>query len=248
MIPSIAPFHPTDHSAGVTNNDDLAHFRALLQSVVGIAFEWHYSATAAALIGGNQYGRATIANAAGKAVGREAAEHNRVDRPDPGASRHGYRDFGDHRQVDRDAIALFDASRFQNIGEPAHGIVQFSVGHATVIAGIVALPQNRNLLRAERQVAVDAIIRSVERSVLVPGNMDVAFEGGISHLGKRLDPINTLAVFAPEPIGVGERFPVKPEIIIFPDLAELRMGRDRDYCPAGHGGSFSAGNASPGVA
>src|SRR5215831_10354670 len=248
MIPSIAPFHPIDRSAGVTNNNDLAHFRALLQSVVGIAFEWHYSAAAATLIGGNQYGRATIPNAAGKAVGREAAEHDRVDRPDPGTSQHGYRDFGDHRQVDRDAIAFFDASRFQNIGEPADSVVQFSVRDATVIAGIVALPQDRGLLAAARQVAVDAVVRSVERSVLVPGDMDVAFEGGISHLGKRLDPINALAVFAPEPIGVGERFPVKPEVIIFPDLAELRMGRDRDYCPAGHGGSSSAGNASPGVA
>src|SRR5262249_570929 len=51
-----------------------------------------------------------------------------------------------------------------------------------------------------------------------------------------------------EPIGIGKRLPVEPEIIILPDLAELRIGRDRDYCPARHGGSSSAGNASPRVA
>src|SRR5262249_5713909 len=75
--------------------------------------------------------------------------------------------------------------------------------------------------------------------------MDIAFERRISRLGKWLDPIDALAMFAPELIGVGERFPVEPEVIIFPDLAELRVGRDRDYCPARHGGSSSAGDAGP---
>jgi hypothetical protein len=71
-----------------------------------------------------------------------------VDRPDPGAGEHGHRNLGDHRQVDRDAVAFSHAPRLQNIGKPAHRFVQFSVGDATGITGIVALPQDRGLLRA----------------------------------------------------------------------------------------------------
>src|SRR6478672_6351710 len=126
--------------------------------------------------------------------------------------------------------------------------MQLAVGDAAVVAGIVALPQDRGLLGAARQMTVDTVVRGIERPVLVPGDMNVAFEGGVSHLGKRLDPINALAVFTPELVGVGERFPVEPEVIIFPDLAELWVGRDRDYCPARHGGSSSGGDASPRVA
>ena len=124
--------------------------------------------------------------------------------------------------------------------------MQFSVGDATVIAGIVALPQDRNLLRAARQVAVDTVVRSVEGSVLVPGDMDVAFEGGVSYLGERLDPINALAVIAPEPIGVGKRFPVEPEVIIFPDLSRGADGlRSGLLSGPTWRSSSSAGNAEP---
>ena len=81
-----------------------------------------------------------------------------MDRADPSAGEHRHRDLGDHRQVDRDPVALFDASRLQDIGEPAHRFVQFAVGDAAVLAGIVALPQDRGLLGASRQMAVDAVV------------------------------------------------------------------------------------------
>jgi hypothetical protein len=69
VIPGVAAFYPIDRSAGVADDDDFAHFGAMAQSVVGVALEWYRSAAAPAFVGGNQYGRATILNAAGKAVG-----------------------------------------------------------------------------------------------------------------------------------------------------------------------------------
>jgi hypothetical protein len=62
--------------------------------------------------------------------------------------------------------------------------------------------------------------------------MDIALEGSVFHLGKWFDPIDPLAVLAPETIRIGERLPVEPEIIILADLADLRVGRDRDHGPA----------------
>src|SRR6516225_4294020 len=122
--------------------------------------------------------------------------------------------------------------------------MQFPVGDATVNAGIVALPQDRGLLRPARQVPVDAVVRGVERSVLIPGDMHIALEGRILHLGKWLDPIDALCLLAPEAIGIGERLSIKPEIIVLADLADLRVGRDRDQGPACHGSSSSAGDAA----
>jgi hypothetical protein len=51
--------------------------------------------------------------------GREAAEHDRMDRADARAGEHRVRRFRDHRHVDGDAIALFDAARLQDVGEAA---------------------------------------------------------------------------------------------------------------------------------
>ena len=65
-----------------------------------------------------------ILDAAGQAVGREAAEHHRMHRADAGAGQHGIGRFRDHRQIDGDAVALLDAVRLQHIGEAADLRVQ----------------------------------------------------------------------------------------------------------------------------
>ena len=54
------------------------------------------------------------------------------------------------------------------------------------------------------------------------------------HLGIRLDPVEPLAVLAPEPVRIGQRFAVEPEIILFADLADIRVGFGRDHAAVGH--------------
>jgi hypothetical protein len=51
--------------------------------------------------------------------GREAAEDHRVDGADAGAGEHRDRRLGDHRQVDRDAVALLDPEPLEHVGELA---------------------------------------------------------------------------------------------------------------------------------
>ena len=95
---------------------------------VGVGLQRHLAAAAAALVGGDQHLRAGILDAAGQAVGREAAEHHGVDRADAGAGEHGHRRLHHHRQIDADPVALLHAERLQHVGEPADPLVQVAVG------------------------------------------------------------------------------------------------------------------------
>jgi hypothetical protein len=58
------------------------------------------------------------------AVGREAAEDDRMDRADARAGQHRIGRLGDHRHVDGDAVALLDAVLLQHVGEAADMLVQ----------------------------------------------------------------------------------------------------------------------------
>ena len=71
VIPDVAAFDPVDGTSGVADDDDLAHFRAMEQGVVGIALERDRAAAAPPFVGGDQHRRATIADASRQAVGEK---------------------------------------------------------------------------------------------------------------------------------------------------------------------------------
>ena len=63
------------------------------------------------------------------------------------------------------------------------------------------------------QMPVDAIVGGVERAVLVPFDRDVALEARVLDLGIGLDPMEPLALLAPEFRRIGDRFRV--ELFVF---------------------------------
>ena len=89
-----------------------------------------------------------------------------MDRADARAGEHRVGRLGDHRHVDGDAVALLDAVRLQHIGEAADILVQLAIGDVLALARVVALPQDRGLVGARRQMPVDAVVGGVERAVL----------------------------------------------------------------------------------
>ncbi len=120
-------------------------------------------------------------------VGREAAEDHRMDRADPGAGQHGVGRLGDHRQVDGDPVALLDAVRLQHIGHAADLGVGLGVGDLAAVGRIVALPDDRDVVGAVRQVAVEAVGRDVQHPVGEPADAEVlAVEGDVLDLGEGL--------------------------------------------------------------
>src|SRR6476659_7996764 len=67
------------------------------------------------------------------------------------------------------------------------------------LGGIVGLPKYGNLMLALLQVAVDAMGRDVERAVLEPFDRDVwVGEACVLDDAIGLDPVDPLALFAPE--------------------------------------------------
>src|SRR5262249_40832102 len=65
---------------------------------------------------------------------------------------------------------------------------------------------DRDLVAALGEMPVDAVRRDVEHAVLVPFDRDVVrIVRGVLDLGIRLDPVDALAVLAPERVRVADR-------------------------------------------
>ncbi len=169
-----------------------------------------------------------VLDAVDQAVGREAAEHDRVDGADAGAGEDRHGCLGYHRQIDGDAIALLDALGLQHVGEAAGVLVQLGVADMLVLGRAVALPQDRRLVRAGGEMAVEAVVGGVERAIVEPADMDLAGEVDVLDLGRLLGPGDAFGLLPPETLGVVDRQLVKLEIA---GLVE----------PGGLGGGFGHG-------
>ena len=178
----------------------------LLQRRVDIGLERNALAAAQALVGGDDDLRSRILDAAGERLGREAAEHHRMDGADARAGEHGEGGLGDHRQIDGDAVASLDAVLLEHIGEAADLFVQFGVSDVARDRRIVAFPDDRGLVGARRQMPVDAIHRDIGRAVLEPAYRDVMrVEARVLDAGERRDPGQPAALLGPKTLRVGQR-------------------------------------------
>ena len=108
---------------------------------------------------------------------------------DAGAGEHGHRQLGDHGQVDADPIALLHPELLQNVGEAADLAQQFPVGQAAIVIGVVALPEDRDLIAvAGLDVSIEAVAADVELAALEPADLRFA-EVGIQDLLERSVPV-----------------------------------------------------------
>ncbi len=131
----------------------------------------------------------------------------------------------DHRQVDGDGVALLDAVGLQHVGEAADLLMQLPVGDLLRDGGIVPLEDDRRLVRAPGEVPVHAVVRDVGGAVLVPFDRDLArLVRDVLDLGVGLEPVDPLAVLAPEGLGVGERGLVHLLVLGVVDVGALLPG------------------------
>ena len=190
-----------DLGAGAAHDDDVIDAADLGDRGVGVGLERNLAAAADALVGGDDDVRLAVLDAAGERIRREAAEHHRMDRADARAGEHGVGRLRDHRHVDGDAVALRDVAVAQDVGHPAHLVVQLLIGDLLVVLGIVAFPDDRDLVGALGQMAVDAVVGDVGDAVLVPLDRDVAGIVDVLDLGRRPVPVDALGLVLPEPFG-----------------------------------------------
>src|SRR3712207_4617768 len=129
-----------------------------------------------------------------------------MDRAEPRAGEHRISRLGDHRQVDRHRVAAPDAAVAQDVRHAAHLAVQLAVGDLSGLARVVALPDDRDLVAAALEVAVDAVVGDVRGPVLEPADRDLSrTEGGVLDLGEGAEPVDAPAVLVPEALRVGDR-------------------------------------------
>src|SRR5690606_14010810 len=207
-----------------------------LQRGVDVGLQRDLLGPAQALVGGDDQLAAAVGDAVGDGVGREAAEHHRVDRADARAGQHRHHRVGDHRQVDGDAVALAHAQVAQCVAQLAHALVQLPVGdllHRRVRA--VGLEQDRDLVAALGQLAVQAVDRDVELAVGEPADAEILqVVADVLDDGRLAVPVQALGRRGPEALGILDRFAVEALVLV---LADPGLGGELglDGVQVGHG-------------
>ena len=226
--------------------DDTAGF---LDGLVGMRLERRCAAAAPPFVCSDEEFRAAIRDPSGERIGREAAKDHRMDRADSRTSQHRIGCFGNHRQIDRDRVALLDPMRLEDIGETADLVVQFLVGDMFRVLRIVAFPNDCNLFAFFLQVTVEAVVGEVDLAAgkpLGPGAVPV------EHAFPRLEPVQLGSDRAPECFRVGLGFLVETLIFVhaanvglgakiagaFEDAVFVEYGVDIDLRARGHRGAF----------
>ena len=88
--------------------------------------------------------------------------------------------------------------------------------------GIVALPDDRGLVAALLEMAVDAVPGDVEDAVLEPFDRDVAGrEGDVLDLGEGLHPADALGLLGPEAVGIADRARIHLLVLGVVDIGAL---------------------------
>jgi hypothetical protein len=87
---------------------------------------------------------------------------------------------------------------------------------------IVALPDDRGLVRLVVEVPVNAVVTDIQLTILVPPDVQIVLRvGNVLDLGKRLDPVDDTGLLRPELLVVLDGLPVKVEILVLVDQSVL---------------------------
>ena len=129
-----------------------------------------------------------------------------MHRADTGAGQHGIGGLRNHRQVNRDSVAGFDAVVFQHVGEFGNVVVQVVIGDVFGLGRVITLPDDGRLVAALGKVTVNTVVGDIGEAILEPFDRDVVrIIGRVLGLCVRLEPIYPAAVFRPEFFGITNR-------------------------------------------
>ena len=132
-----------------------------LQRLIGDRLQLKEVPFAVPAVGGDQDLRRGVVDAIGERIGGEAAKHHAMCRAESGAGEHGDRHLGNHRHVDRDAVALGNAERLQCIGGLLYLAQQVVVGDGAAVARLADPVEGHLLTATGGNMAIDAVLRNV---------------------------------------------------------------------------------------
>ncbi|MNX90082.1 hypothetical protein D3C86_1221160 [compost metagenome] len=199
VVPVVAAGKHGDLVARALEDHHVLHARGVGQRRVDVRLEGDHRPAPVEAVGRHDQLGLGVVDPILDGLAREAAEDDRVGRPDAGAGEHGHRRLGHHRHVDGDAIARPNSQGEQDARELADLVVQLLVGEGAAIAGL-ALPDEGRLVAAPgRQVTIQAVVSGVEGAAHEPLG-----EGGlpVENPVPRLEPVQ-LALGMRRPVGLG---------------------------------------------
>ncbi|MDR6986559.1 hypothetical protein J2Y66_001029 [Paenarthrobacter nitroguajacolicus] len=138
---------------------------------VGVVLDGHRNPTAELAIRRHQELGLGIFHAETERLGGEAAEHQRVDRPNAGHSQGDDDGLGNHRKVDHHAVALGDTQRKQCVGRFGHFALQFGVGDSAAVTGLALEIQGHLVTPPGQHMPVHAVVRYVQFAAVEPGDL-----------------------------------------------------------------------------
>jgi hypothetical protein len=98
----------------------------------------------------------------------KAAEHDTVDRPNPGTGEHRDDLLRDHRHIDRDPVSFLNTQLFQTVGHPHDFTQELAVGKDPP-GVILAFPYRSNLIPAAiLHIAVKAVVSNIGLTINEP--------------------------------------------------------------------------------
>ena len=153
-------------------------------------------------VGGDDDLGVGVGDAGVQRLGGEAAEDDRVRGAEPGAGEHREDGLGDHRQVDRDAVAGADAERGEGVGGLGDLLLEVRVRDGAGVAPFALEVDGDPVAVAGLDVPVDAVVGDVELAADEPLR-----EGGVAPVERRVevlgpgDPLTGL--LRPETLEVG---------------------------------------------
>jgi hypothetical protein len=194
-----------DLGAGVADDKHRLDIGALFECLVDGALQLQRLAGAVAIVGGDDEFAVGVLDAAGDGFGGETAEHHRMHRADARARQHRHRGFGDHRHVQRDAVALRHAEPDQRVRHAAGFGMEFAVADAAHRGlRVIAFPDDGDGIGVLRQMAVEAVDADVEDTVLEPFDVD-GVPAPVAHFRGRGDPVEPADLVAPKAIRIAQR-------------------------------------------
>ena len=202
--------------AGAAQHDDVLDARCVGERLVDVLLQRHDRAAAVAAVGSDQDLCAGVVDPVAQRLGGESAKHDRVHRADAGARQHRDGDFRDHREIDRHAVAAFDAQSLQDVRELVDVGVQLAVRDAPDFAGRLAFPDQRHAAALPRaHVAVETIHRGVELASEEPLRMRRL---PLQHPIPRATPLQLLRPVRPI------SFRVPPRALVRAGVAHVGLG------------------------
>ncbi len=200
---------------------------AVVEGCVDGGLEGRGCAAPVAAVGGDDDLRLGVVDARVQRLGGEAAEDDRVGGAEPGAREHRDGGLGDHRQVDRDRVALGDPQVGEGVGRTLHLLVEVGVGDVAGVALGLTDEVDRHLVAAAgRDVAVDGVDARVELAVGEP--LREGRVAPVEGLGERGAPREVgPGLLRPEALVVGGRLLVEVGLAVRPsgELGRRREGQ-----------------------